>query len=234
MLVRCMPYENESLRIVKSDFTCYGFDHINKGSDSFGNTIFYGGAFDMHSAVSWNSSGIVELFPYKAAAGGHNFIYTLPSSLCRWDENMLDFISDLNLHGTLKEKVLSLNQAVSTLVGYKPNVTDMATTALDVFYKKSGVCQDYAHLLIAFLRSQKIPCRYVSGLTLGEGKTHAWVEVLLDDAWYGFDPTHGNEIEYGYIKLSHGFDVNSCQVSRGVFTQRAAQKMIVHVSVGEL
>lgn len=234
LMVRCIPYENESLKLVESGFNHYGFEHLNRGVDSYGNTIIYGGTLKPHRTLSWTSSGIVEMSPYRVVNKGSVHIYTLPSKLTTCTDEMIEALNNLNLLGSVTDKVIYLNNFVHNLVCYTQNVTDMKTSAAEVFKLKKGVCQDYAHLLIAFLRALNIPCRYVNGLLLGEGLTHAWVEVLIGDTWYGFDPTHANEIDYGYIKLSHGVDVNSCQVCRGVFTSYSEQTMAVHVSVGEV
>ena len=64
-----------------------------------------------------------------------------------------------------------------------------------------GVCQDYSHILIALCRKYKIPARYVVGMIIGEGATHAWVEVYYDGCWYGLDPTHNKEVDDYFIKI---------------------------------
>ena len=68
---------------------------------------------------------------------------------------------------------------------YIPGVTDIHTTAGEALRLGRGVCQDYAHIMTAVLRYMGIPARYVNGLMIGEGYTHAWVEVYTDGGWYG-------------------------------------------------
>lgn len=81
----------------------------------------------------------------------------------------------------------------------------------------AGVCQDFAHILLAFLRAQNVICRYVAGLTTGEGASHAWVEVFDGETWIGVDPTHQRFCDDNYVKISQGPDFSFCALERGVF-----------------
>lgn len=117
---------------------------------------------------------------------------------------------------------------------YSPGSTQIDTTAIEVFQQRKGVCQDYAHILIAMCRACGIPARYVNGFMQGVGVTHAWVEVLVNGEWRGIDPTNNRLIEYGYIKLAHGRDAMDCRVNRGVFTGNATEQTEIRVIVEEL
>ena len=64
-------------------------------------------------------------------------------------------------------------------MAYTHGVTGVRTTAAEAFALRRGVCQDYAHIMLALCRLCDLPARYVSGHLLGEGGTHAWVDVLL-------------------------------------------------------
>ena len=79
----------------------------------------------------------------------------------------------------------------------------METTAAEVLERKEGVCQDFAHLMIALCRQRGIPARYVNGFLVGEGETHAWVEIFDGYNWLGFDPTHNCRISDGFISLQY-------------------------------
>ncbi|MGM9675601.1 MAG: transglutaminase family protein [Bacteroidaceae bacterium] len=96
-----------------------------------------------------------------------------------------------------------------------------------------GVCQDYAHLLVAACRASGIRARYVNGLTVGEGATHAWVEAYEDGQWIGLDPTAGRCIDYGYIKIAHGRDVGDCPSNRGRISPFTRETLSVSVRVEE-
>ena len=118
-------------------------------------------------------------------------------------------------------------------LSYEKGVTTFQTTAEEAMKLKKGVCQDYAHILIALLRMMKIPARYVVGMMIGEGFSHAWVEMEADGRWYGLDPTNDVLVGENYIKISHGRDYNDCIVNKGVFTGMASQKQDISVIVCE-
>lgn len=122
--------------------------------------------------------------------------------------------------GRALDQVLELSKRLHSNMSYIPGVTSADSSAADSFSMGAGVCQDYAHLLISLARDRGIKARYVAGLVVGTGETHAWVEVYCDGVWYGVDPTHDTIVGDGYIKLSHGRDAADCSVSRG--THRGA------------
>ena len=102
--------------------------------------------------------------------------------------------------------VQSLMNAINGAMVYMPGETTIHTTAAMALSGGKGVCQDYAHILIALCRMAGIPARYVAGAMVGEGATHAWAEVWLDGVWTGADPTHCRMTDETYIKFSHGRD----------------------------
>ncbi|MCD8013580.1 MAG: transglutaminase family protein [Lachnospiraceae bacterium] len=116
---------------------------------------------------------------------------------------------------------------------YVPGVTDVRTTAEEAMALGRGVCQDYAHILLSLCRMQKIPCRYVVGMLIGEGKSHAWVEVCSGGHWYALDPTNNLIVDDQHIKISAGRDYHDCIVSQGVFVGRTTQTQTVAVRVKE-
>ena len=117
---------------------------------------------------------------------------------------------------------------------YEPGSTDISTTAGEALKQGKGVCQDYAHIMTAVLRYMGIPARYVAGLMIGEGYTHAWVEVYTRDGWYGLDPTNNLHIDEYYIKLAHGRDYGDCVTDRGCFRGTAGQVQKIYVKVEEI
>ncbi len=114
---------------------------------------------------------------------------------------------------------------------YVQGVTDIRTTAEEALAGKRGVCQDYAHIMLALCRIADIPSRYVVGMMQGEGFSHAWVEVCADGRWYGIDPTNDQVVDDTYIKISHGRDYQDCIVNRGTFRGGGMQTQRVEVVV---
>jgi transglutaminase-like putative cysteine protease len=95
------------------------------------------------------------------------------------------------------EIIQACNRYIFDHFQYIKGITDYETTVDEILEHKSGVCQDFAHVLLQILRTLKIPCKYVSGYICpnkngmrGEGATHAWVEAWIPGyGWAGIDPT---------------------------------------------
>lgn len=110
-------------------------------------------------------------------------------------------------------------------IGYQLGVTGTQTPAAMALHLGKGVCQDFAHIMLALLRSLDVPARYVSGHLLGEGAPHAWVEVLLDDSVVAFDPTHHRRAEKNYITVATGRDFADVTPTSGVFSGAATGRL---------
>jgi transglutaminase-like putative cysteine protease len=95
---------------------------------------------------------------------------------------------------------------------YLPGSTGVATTASAAFAQRTGVCQDFAQVMLALCRAARVPARYVSGHLEGEGHMHAWVEVLYapaaggPPAWHALDPTHDCAAAGRYVTIAVGRD----------------------------
>ena len=123
--------------------------------------------------------------------------------------------------GTGLELAGELNGRVHRGMRYTRGVTGVSTTAAEAFALGGGVCQDYAHVMLALCRLCGLPARYVSGHLLGEGATHAWVEVLLPDGdgavAHAFDPTHGVRTGLRHLTVATGRDYADVAPTSGTF-----------------
>jgi transglutaminase-like putative cysteine protease len=123
---------------------------------------------------------------------------------------------------------------------YIKGITTTETTVDEILEHKSGVCQDFAHVLLQILRTMEIPSRYVSGYICpnksglrGEGATHAWVEAWIPGyGWAGIDPTNNVWVTNKHVKLAVGRNFNDCTPIKGTFKGVAEQSLSVYVSVG--
>lgn len=123
---------------------------------------------------------------------------------------------------------------------YVKGITDIETTVDEILVHRSGVCQDFAHLMLQVLRSVHIPSRYVSGYICpnkngmrGEGATHAWVEAWIPGyGWAGIDPTNNVWVTNTHVKLAVGRHFMDCSPVKGSFRGPAQQTLSVYVSVG--
>jgi transglutaminase-like putative cysteine protease len=111
---------------------------------------------------------------------------------------------------------------VATHMRYMSGVTSVETTAAQAYVQGAGVCQDFAHVMLALCRLCDLPARYVSGHLLGEGGTHAWVEVLAnttgrDATLLAFDPTHNRRTNLDYLFVAAGRDYTDVAPTSGRF-----------------
>jgi transglutaminase-like putative cysteine protease len=111
---------------------------------------------------------------------------------------------------------------VANTMRYEAGVTTVQTTAAEALALRRGMCQDYAHVMIAICRAAGLAARYVSGHLLGEGGSHAWVEVLLPhgDGYcaHAYDPTNGRRRHMGYTTVAVGRDYGDVSPVSGVYT----------------
>lgn len=106
---------------------------------------------------------------------------------------------------------------------YGFGTTGVRTTAAQALAGGRGVCQDYAHVMIAVCRRAGIAARYASGHLVGEGGSHAWVEILAPTidgtaaAAVAFDPTHRRRVGAGYLTIAVGRDYSDVAPTSGTF-----------------
>ena len=109
---------------------------------------------------------------------------------------------------------------------YQYGITGVRTTATEALAGGRGVCQDYAHVMLAICRAAGLACRYVSGHLVGEGGSHAWVEVVVPDhssatpgraVAVAFDPTHDRRAGADYVTVAIGRDYADVAPTCGTF-----------------
>lgn len=233
--LRAVPVDNCFQKIIQQSLLINPNGEICQDKDSWGNLIQYGSILNPHMNFTYVSSGIIETEPYIIPDAHPSKVFSLPSAFTEMSHEMETFLHSKRLQGKALRKAQTLSHRLYKIMHYKPESTQTTTLAAQAFAQKKGVCQDYAHILIALCRSIGIPARYVCGLIAGEGATHAWVEVYAEDmCWHGIDPTNDQLIETGYIKIAHGRDVADCPVNRGLFRGVTTQETQVRILVEEL
>ena len=121
---------------------------------------------------------------------------------------------------------------------YERYVTQASSPIDDVLTHRKGVCQDFAHLLIAVLRCSGVPARYVSGYLHRpnkESQSHAWCEAWLPDlGWVGVDPTNDCVADETFVKVAIGRDFTDTPPNKGVYRGKATQSVSVRVETSQL
>jgi len=142
------------------------------------------------------------------------------------------------------EGLIDLNRRVFTDMNYRPGVTSTATTAGQTLKSRAGVCQDYAHLMIAALRARGLPARYVSGYLRtsappgqekrrGADQSHAWIASWLgpDVGWVDFDPTNNLVVGDEHVTLAWGRDFQDVSPLRGIILGGGRHSLRVNVDL---
>lgn len=170
--------------------------------------------------------------------------FLLPSRACPRVPAIEEFLEpSLGKGRDSMEVVEEVMSRIHDEFDYVPGATDTSTPVSTVLEGRKGVCQDFAHVMIAALRHLGIPVRYVSGYleTLpppgqeklqGADATHAWVEAYSkSNGWVGFDPTNDRIPAHQHIKIAHGRDYFDVQPVRGMFVGSGSQELVVEVDV---
>ncbi len=126
---------------------------------------------------------------------------------------------------------------------YVTGATGVHTSGLEAWDARKGVCQDFAHISLAMLRSLGLPARYVSGYLhpntsaeIGEtiaGESHAWVE-WWDGAWIGYDPTNGQPVGEQHVAVARGRDYRDVTPLKGIYSGPKSSALGVIVEVTRL
>jgi len=119
---------------------------------------------------------------------------------------------------------------------YQKDVTRYDSTTEDFLKLGQGVCQDFAHLMLGWLRLSGIPCRYVSGYLHVDyrkrepSQSHAWVEFHAPSAgWVAFDPTHGRPVDERYVVVGHGRHYDDVPPNKGIYRGTARETLAAEV-----
>ncbi|MBC7542962.1 MAG: alpha-E domain-containing protein [Candidatus Sericytochromatia bacterium] len=138
--------------------------------------------------------------------------------------------------GTPMDLADAIMHQVGACLKYEPGRTHVATTASEALALAGGVCQDFAHVMIALCRMLDLPARYVSGYLPAEGQMHAWLEVLLpvghdqSPVWVAYDPLHQRRCDERYVTVAVGRDYQDISPTSGYYYGDAKNSLVVKVS----
>lgn len=168
-------------------------------------------------------------------------IAALDSDIAEWAAPCLDQGQDV------VRAALDLAHMIHEQFAYDPGKTTSATLPHEAFAARSGVCQDFAHVMIVALRGHGIPAAYISGYLrtlpppgkprlVGADAMHAWVAVWAGGriGWVGIDPTNDCAVRDSHIVMALGRDYADVAPIDGVFIGNAPQRIAVAVDVEEI
>lgn len=218
---------------------------IRQETDAFGNLHFLLSVDQVIDAIDFMAWIVVERERMQELTLVTPDVYADPAfrepSLLTMPDDALRHAAEQLLENGDDPATLAvrINSWVYGRMQYAHDVTGVHTTAAEAFARRQGVCQDFAHVMIALCRLCGLSARYVSGHLLGEGGTHAWAEVLLPhptlpDRFFArpFDPTHGNEPGLSYITVAIGRDYGDVAPTSGTFTAPFSGQLFVKKHAG--
>jgi transglutaminase-like putative cysteine protease len=218
---------------------------IRNYRDRLGNDVQHLEVLEDHdrisiTAVSEVNTAAAFVDSFRPSSPLQLYDYLAPTVYAPFSDALLQLSETAAGDGGEAERAAAAMKAVRGLLVYEPGATDVMTTADAALELGRGVCQDFAHVMLAACRRARIPSRYVSGyiydpLGQGEVASHAWVDVLDSErGWVSFDPTHDREQTEAYVRVAIGRDYADVPPTRGVFRGTAEESLEVAVKVSIL
>jgi transglutaminase-like putative cysteine protease len=211
-------------------------------SDAAGNTIVRIHAAQVDRSVEFRVTAILERVrsdgPLVLPASSLTDSRLLrPTRLTAADDRVRALAHDLAAGGGgglgLAERICA---EVHAAIAYEYGITTVETTAAEALAAGRGVCQDQAHLMLALCHVVGLPARYVSGHLLGQGGTHAWVEVIVprgDEAVaVALDPCHDRRADTGYVTVATGRDYADVAPTSGSYVGAPGGRLTTSREVG--
>lgn len=258
MEVRLQPRSDTRQRCLTSALYVNPPANVMVYRDFYGNAVHHFDIPGKHQAIEVVSEATVEMLPRvqldslkrstweeldELIAHGDYWEMLLPSRYAQITPALRLLCKELNLErsGDPLSLFKKLNTSIYQAFEYVPNTTRVDSPVDDALQSRQGVCQDFAHIMIALVRELRIPCRYVSGyLYHGDkhhdrstaGASHAWVEAYLGDCgWVEFDPTNNLLGGERHIRVAVGRDYADVPPTRGVHRGDAESELRVSVTV---
>lgn len=233
------PADDYRQTLVSFDLELHPDTPLRSHVDYFGNSTHHFHLANTHTSLSVKALSRVST--YMIPLPQPTYASVLPELRHRFFEYLAptqrvplnqDWLEPFNVRPLLPDdEIVSyldyLTRHLKDTLVYQPASTDVNTTLVDFAKTRTGVCQDYAHAMLAICREEGIPARYVSGyvhsnpqgdetLIGGEG-SHAWIETFLPGSgWVGYDPTNGCLINEAHVKIGVGRDYDDVPPFRGL------------------
>ena len=259
VMALCLEPRNDlGQRLLRFDVTTEPLVPLNDEVDYFGNTKHVLNVHREHESLEVIARSTVETTPSPPWLGSlgedaweeirswsesfRDWDFTHPSEFTRRSPALDSFVDRHGIATPGGDPLQALTELSDTLHGsfeYAPGSTSVVSPIDHILESGQGVCQDYAHVMIAIARSWGVPTRYVSGYFYAAGRegepargtaTHAWVECRLPElGWVGFDPTNDGLGDERHVRMAVGRDYGDVAPTRGVFKGVAETRLDVDI-----
>lgn len=274
MEVRLQPAENEQQRVLSHRLVTTPATNVHSYTDYFGNGVQTFSIVQRHTELVLDSHAEVETAPipppkaaldlsvsearqlYRSEPLRH-FEFLASSSAITFSAGINQIANRFFRPGNdIGSSALALNRWVYENFRYVPGSTRIDTPVSEVLKQRQGVCQDFAQLMIAVLRSAEIPSRYLVGYIetdtqrdaaiaksgpgnakgrsalIGAAESHAWVDICLPGGhWWALDPTNNCIAGERHVRVSAGRDYQDCTPTRGVFKGTHTERLTASVDM---
>jgi transglutaminase-like putative cysteine protease len=230
-------------------------------TDSYGNLVHHFDLPSRHSQLTIVSDALVnieaqpsipEVMEYRGWQELEELVekkdywdMLMPSHFARSSPELEQLAGEIGATERKRRSPLAFLRDIASGVhrsfSYVKKSTAVNSPIEDALRSRQGVCQDFAHIMIALVRNARIPCRYVSGYLYhsteiahpaADGATHAWVEALLPGlGWVGFDPTINRLASEQHIRTATGRDYADVPPTMGMMKGKADTQLQVRVRV---
>lgn len=245
MELRLRPFESAGQHLVSFELKLLPATSVRTYVDAFGNTVHTFNHVPAHDGVEITSRSVVETEAGTHSSSGDgtsaDFLYFRPPvldvpALRRFASRFRP--SDTASPAAVERALEELTLGIGRRLRYQPDSTTVFSAVDEVLRRRSGVCQDFAHLLVAAARTWGVPSRYVSGYVYsgsGEpvvGASHAWAEAWVPGTgWIGYDATHPVRAGERHVRVAVGRDYRDAAPTRGVYVGAAGGELEVRVEV---
>jgi len=239
-------------------------DSIDEYEDFFGNRVLYFSIDREHRQLevqvvssiekeedanfmqvpSFTVKEVLELLEQKGPLYNEARQFILDTPMTRWNDDIHEYaLCSFKPERTLKDAAADLMKRIHTDFEFRPGFTTIATPLSTVMQQRKGVCQDFAHLAIACVRSIGLPARYVSGYIetispagqeklVGTDASHAWFSVFIPSfGWLDLDPTNNLLPSTQHITIGWGRDYSDIAPLRGIIVSSGLHELSVAVDV---
>jgi transglutaminase-like putative cysteine protease len=258
MEIRMQPRSEGTQRCLSFDLHVKPDALVMQYHDFLGNVVHHFDIAGKHGELNIKSQSVVEIVPATelhardcgtweqldaAVESGNYWEMLLPSDFARPTPLLKQLASEMEIErrGRPLETLLEVSHGIHKKFAYVPNATSVDSPIDHAISERKGVCQDFAHVMIALVRELRVPCRYVSGYLFhttedqsssAEGASHAWVEAFLPGlGWVGFDPTNDTICNQRHIRVAVGRDYAEVPPTRGVYKGGGESELSVSVTV---
>jgi transglutaminase-like putative cysteine protease len=263
--VRLRPMQDELQSCLSFRMSTNPVSATSSYVDYFGNWVHQFNILRDHRGLKVETECVVLVLPPKQAANDGMALADLGSVNQKLDDEFFDLLAPSTYIPHTRELMqlaeIAESESDRTVFGYieaaaklihsrfkyEKGATHVNSSIQDSLQSRSGVCQDFSHIMIGLARVKGIPARYVSGYlvpqkaaeqganveeVVGGQASHAWTEVYIPNyGWIGQDPTLGRVSGLRHIRVAYGRDYGDVPPVRGVYKGHAGQRLSVDVRV---